>query len=49
MLRFAVLCMFVGGFALSMIGCTNTIRGFGKDVHSDHIQNYNSRTASNMD
>ena len=46
MIRLAVIAMVITGLGLSMVGCTNTVRGFGRDVGSDHIQNYNSRTAS---
>ena len=49
MMRLSVVRLVFDGFALSLAGCTNTVRGLGKDVHSDTIQNYNSRTASEMD
>jgi len=43
-----LLAMFLASMALSMsmIGCTNTVRGLGKDFNSEHMQNYNRRTVS---
>jgi predicted small secreted protein len=49
MMRLTVVLLVFAGFALSLAGCTNTVRGLGKDFHSDTIQDYNSRTASDME
>jgi predicted small secreted protein len=49
MSRMLLLAMFVAGLALStisMTGCTNTVRGLGKDFDSDHMQNYNRKTVN---
>lgn len=46
MTRLIVLALFVCGTAVSLIGCTNTVRGLGQDMGSQHMQDYNSRTAS---
>ena len=45
MTRLFFLALFLCGMAASMVGCTNTVRGLGQDLNSDHMQNYNNRTA----
>ena len=49
MMRLGIVLIVLAGLGLSFSGCTNTIRGLGKDVNSEHMQNYNSRTATNLD
>ena len=49
MVRFTVIALFLASLAVSMTGCTNTVRGLGQDLNSDRIQNYNSRTATDLD
>jgi predicted small secreted protein len=39
MIRLAVAVLMLSG--LTLAGCTNTVRGLGKDVGSSTIQNYN--------
>jgi len=48
MIRLAVIALFLGGMVVGMTGCTNTVRGLGADLNSDHLQNYNDRTASGI-
>jgi len=48
MIRLAVIALFLGGMVVGMTGCTNTVRGLGADLNSDHMQNYNDRTASDI-
>jgi len=47
MIRLTVVALFLASLAVSMTGCTNTVRGLGQDLNSQHLQNYNSRTATN--
>ncbi len=49
MIRLAFLALFISGMAAAMCGCTNTVRGLGRDFHNDAMQNYNSRVASDAD
>jgi predicted small secreted protein len=49
MKRLALIGLFIAGLACSMTGCTNTVRGLGQDFDSQHMQNYNNRTASDLD
>jgi len=48
MIRLAVIALFLSGMVAGMSGCTNTVRGLGADLNSDHMQNYNDRTASDI-
>ena len=45
MTRFTVIALLLASLALSITGCTNTVRGLGRDINSNDVQNYNSRTA----
>ena len=49
MKRLTMLALLLAGLAVSMTGCTNTVRGLGADMNSDHLQNYNNRSATNYD
>ena len=49
MTRLAVLALLVSSLAVAMTGCTNTVRGLGADMGSDRVQDYNSRTAIDLD
>jgi predicted small secreted protein len=49
MTRFTVIALLLASLAVSVTGCTNTVRGLGRDFNSDTLQNYNSRTATNLD
>jgi predicted small secreted protein len=49
MVRLMVIALVLSGFGLLASGCTNTVRGLGQDLNNNAMQNYNSRTASNLD
>jgi len=49
MTRFTLIALLLAGLAVSITGCTNTVRGLGRDFNSQSMQNYNSRTATNLD
>ena len=46
MIRFTVIALFLASLAVSMTGCTNTVRGLGQDLNSPALENYNTRTAT---
>ena len=48
MIRLAVIALFLCGMVAGLTGCTNTVRGLGADLNSQHMQNYNDRMASDM-
>jgi predicted small secreted protein len=49
MIRLAVIALFLASLAAGMTGCTNTVRGIGADLNSPGMQEYNDRTATNLD
>ena len=49
MIRWTLAALIVCGAALSMVGCTHTVRGIGQDLNSPAVENYNNRTASDID
>ena len=49
MQRFAFLAALIVPLTFSAVGCTNTVRGLGADFNSQHLQDYNDRTASDLD
>jgi predicted small secreted protein len=49
MIRLAVVALFLASMAVGLTGCTHTVRGLGADLNSPGMQNYNDRTASDLD
>ena len=43
MIRIMILLAVLAGGAMTMVGCTNTVRGWGQDMESagESMQNYN--------